>query len=98
MAERALSELSNGLNELTALIEDHERHPELGALAHRMAGTAAVIGFTDVHARLAEIETTAKGSRPGQRDALALSDMIEATRHILADTQPGLPDGARRAG
>lgn len=98
MAERALSELSNGLNELTALIEDHERHPELGALAHRMAGTAAVIGFTDVHARLAEIETTAKGSRPGPRDALALSDMIEATRHILAGTQPGLPDGARRAG
>lgn len=100
MAERALSELSNGLNELTALIEDHERHPELGALAHRMAGTAAVIGFTDVHARLAEIETTAKGSRPGPRDALALSDMIEATRHILegAGHASGLLDGARRVG
>ena len=55
--QQALAELSAGLARLEALQAQGGAGEAIGQLAHKMAGTAAVVGFAAIHAELAALET-----------------------------------------
>jgi PAS domain S-box-containing protein len=59
----------------------------LGASAHRLAGTAALIGATRLHAALAAVETACKAGEDGKAHAAAdtVPGVAEETRSVLAE-------------
>ncbi len=75
--ERVGRELSDGFGELHRMIEHKDGFPAIAALAHRLAGSAGLAGYDDVHRALIEIETQGDGdSREDLRARLKSAEAL----------------------
>ena len=79
--ERVAKELTDGTVELRSLAENGD-YPRVAALAHRMAGSAAIVGGRRVQERLAIVQSAGK-STDADRLATALKGLDEHVENLL---------------
>ncbi|MGZ3217120.1 ATP-binding protein [Paracoccus sp. T5] len=71
VVDRILAELDDGLARLRDMIQDPALNEDVARLAHRMAGSVALIGFDDIRDSLNRLETRARGAQSPDRAGLA---------------------------
>ncbi len=88
VVDRILKELDDGLTRLQDMIQDPARNDDVARLAHRMAGSVAMIGFDDIRQSLNRLETEARAaSSPDQAGLVAhLAELRAMAPSVGADT------------
>lgn len=93
LLERAIEELEEGLKSIARARRDGTPR-EIQQVAHKIAGTAGLIGAAELHAVLSELETACKLQDPAAADAALerLESTFAPTRAILREfLEPARP-------
>jgi PAS domain S-box-containing protein len=83
-------EVSDGITAMTAM-SGAGNFVDLGRHAHRLAGSAAVFGCSQLHARLTEIEQMSRTKTSASANLEELADLLAASLQAMKALAPGGP-------
>nr|WP_111299148.1 ATP-binding protein [Paracoccus saliphilus] len=95
MLDRILAELHDGLVRLSEMAHRPADFEDLSRLSHKLAGSAALVGFTRMHRAFAQLETDALAQAGKVEAAGDLQRQVAALQAMIPARASGAPAAAR---